>query len=141
MELLEQDLRHGKKTLHGLGPISVVFCDGKWFTRNIRRLFVIKSVYAGGLVPVVIGAVDKLFRQHNTTMNRGVSVRIRRRRPQSALGQKNICRAIIARLGSVSNAENDGLRTQSSLGQKSICRAILARLDSVLDAENNWRRT
>ena len=79
LEDVEHDLRTGRLD-HPPGKLQVVFCDGKWYTRSNRTLYVLKRAFpAEMVVPVIAGPVDRVCIQHFTAKCGGVWVKVRGR--------------------------------------------------------------
>ena len=75
---VENDLRAGRICGAALGPLNVVHFRGRWFSRDNRRLHILRRVlWPGQYVRVHFGHVDSLFLSHFSTHNEGDTIRVR----------------------------------------------------------------
>ena len=78
LEQVEADLRAGRIRGAALGPLNVVHYRGQWFSRDNRRLHILRRVLRPKqYVRVHFGHVDSLFLSHFSTHNEGDTIRVR----------------------------------------------------------------
>ena len=75
---VEEDLRTGRRGVSALCPLNVVHFRGRWFSRDNRRLYVLRRFLSPEQrVLVRIGHVDDLFLSHFSTEDEGRTIRVR----------------------------------------------------------------
>ena len=84
---VEEDLHARRYGVRALCPLNVVRYQGRWFSRDNRRLYILRRV----LLPtqrvyVRYGHVDELFLAHFSTEDEGRTIRVREGRASRVRG-------------------------------------------------------
>ena len=112
------DLITGQCRVHALCPLNIVRFRGLWFSRDNRRLYILRKVLRPSQrVRVRFGQVDELFLAHFSTEDEGCTVRVRRCRKRTReaaaprAARPGACRRLLRKI------DGDAFQAAATCGQ------------------------